>query len=409
MRDALQDLVVEALDLRGRFVTLATVLLVSAGLMIRSVQALRHVQPGFTHPEWVETMQISIPEAQARDATAVVRMQQDILEKVSAIPGVESAGLASELPLNSPHFVDTLLLEGRDYPEGTLPPFRHFRLVSPGALDATGTRLVAGHGFTWSDVYARRPIAMISENLAREIWHTPQAALGKRLRPMPQDAWREIVGVVEDVRYDSLDKDFSSTSYWPLLLEQFEGQPVYFWHTMFYVIRCRRTGSAGFLNELERAVWSVNPNLPLADVQSLRHIYDKSMARTSFTLVMLSLAGGMALLLGMVGIYGVISYSVSQRTREIGIRMALGAQRSELTRLFLRDGLRLALIGVACGLAAAAILMRLMAKLLFEVKPVDPATYAAMSACLVAAALTASYLPTVRITLIQPVNALRAE
>ena len=137
----------------------------------------------------------------------------------------------------------------------------------------------------------------------------------------------------------------------------------------------RRAGGEGFLNELQRAVWSVNPNLPLADVQPLRHIYDKSVARTSFTLVMLSLAGGMALLLGMVGIYGVISYSVSQRTREIGIRMALGAQRSELTRLFLRDGLRLALIGVACGLGAAAILMRLMVKLLFEVKPVDPATY----------------------------------
>ena len=390
-------------------VALALVLLVSAGLMIRSFQALRHVQPGFTHPEWIETMQISIPRSQVEDGTAVVRMEHTILEKVAAIPGVESAGLASGIPLNDSVWQDTLLFEGRDYPEGELPPMHHFQLISPGALAATGTRLVAGRDFTWSDVYAKQPIALISENLAREIWRTPQAAMGKHLRPMPQDQWHEIVGVVEDVRYDGLDKSFSSTAYWPILIEHFENQPVYVWHTMFYVIRSRRTGGEGFLNELQRAVWSVNPNLPLADVQPLRHIYDKSIARTSFTLVMLSLAGGMALLLGMVGIYGVISYSVSQRTREIGIRMALGAQRSELTRLFLRDGLRLALIGVACGLAAAATLMRLMAKLLFEVKPVDPATYTAMSACLVAAALAASYLPTVRITLIQPVDALRAE
>jgi predicted permease len=390
-------------------VALALVLLVSSGLMIRSFQALRHVRPGFTHPEWVETTHISIPETQVKDATAVVRMEQDILEKVAAIPGVESAGLASTIPLHGSGWEDPIFPEGRDYTEGQVPPLRHYRFVSPGALDATGTRLVAGREFTWNDIYAKRPIAMVSENLAREIWRTPQAAIGKRLRATPKNPWHEIVGVVEDVRYDGLDKAFSSTAYWPILIEQFEDQPVFVWRSIFYVIRSRRTGGEGFLNELQRAVWSVNPNLPLADVQSLRRIYNKSIARTSFTLVMLSLAGGMALLLGMVGIYGVISYSVSQRTREIGIRMALGAQRGELTRLFLRDGLRLALIGVACGLAAAAILMRLMAKLLFEVKPVDPATYAAMSACLVAAALAASYLPTLRITLIHPVNALRAE
>jgi ABC-type antimicrobial peptide transport system permease subunit len=175
------------------------------------------------------------------------------------------------------------------------------------------------------------------------------------------------------------------------------------------LIRGRRTGTLGFLDEVRRAVWSLNPNLPLSNIRTMQQIYDQSLARASFTLVMLAIAGGMALLLGVIGICGVIAYSVAQRTREIGIRMALGAQRHELTGLFLRDGLRLALIGIACGLTAAALLMRLMSALLFDVHPIDPLTYTAMSLCLIAAAVAASYLPTLRITFIDPVHALRSD
>ena len=176
-----------------------------------------------------------------------------------------------------------------------------------------------------------------------------------------------------------------------------------------FAIRSSRAGAESFLTEIRQAVWSVNPNLPLADVRTLEEIYNKSMARTSFTLVMLAIAGAMALLLGVVGIYGVISYSVSQRTREIGIRMALGAREPELRRMFVLHGLRLTGIGVACGVAASVALMRLLSSLLFGVSPADPLTYAAGCGGLAAAAALAGYLPARRATAINPVEALRAE
>ena len=194
-----------------------------------------------------------------------------------------------------------------------------------------------------------------------------------------------------------------------MLMSNFEGDDPSVRRSMSYVIRSRRTGSTAFTAEVSRAVWSVNPNLPLANVRPLDAIVSASLARTSFTLVMLAIAGAMALLLGVAGIYGVISYSVSQRTREIGIRMALGAQRHEVTRMFVRYGLGLAAIGMGCGLAAAIALTRLMGSLLFEVSPIDPLTYVAVCLSLTAAATLASYVPAVRATMVNPVTALRAE
>ncbi len=390
-------------------VALALVLLVSSGLMIRSFRALRKVQPGFTHPERIETLRLSIPETQVKDEMAAIRMEQEILRKVGEIPGVESAGLSSTIPLDAVGWHDTLYAEDHTYSEGKMPPMRRFRFISPDVLNATGTRLMAGRSFTWNDLYDKHPVAMVSENLARELWRTPQNAIGKRVREVSIHEWREVIGVVEDERDDGLDKPAASTVFWPIIMDQFSGSKQLTWRSLFYVIRSGRTGTQGFLNEVQRTVWSVNPNLPLFRIRTLGQIYDKSLARTSFTLVMLAIAGAMALVLGMVGIYGVISYSVAQRTREIGIRMALGAQRGELTRLFLGHGLRLALIGVACGLVASVGLMQFMAKLLFEVKPIDPLTYLAVAACLTAAAVAASYLPALRISGIDPSDALRAE
>jgi ABC-type antimicrobial peptide transport system permease subunit len=223
------------------------------------------------------------------------------------------------------------------------------------------------------------------------------------------DDWREIIGVVGDVRDDGVNKDPSSAVYWPLLMDRFEGQPTSVRRDVSFAIRSSRVASEGFLKDVREAVWSVNPNLPLYDVHTLEYFYNRSMARTSFTLVMLGVAGSMALLLGVVGIYGVIAYSVSQRTREIGIRMALGAQQQTLTGMFVRHGLLLTAIGVACGLAAAIPLMRLMSSLLFKVSPIDPVTYAAVSAGLAVTAFLASYLPSRRAATVDPVEALRAE
>src|SRR5262249_20522160 len=183
--------------------------------------------------------------------------------------------------------------------------------------------------------------------------------------------WREVVGVVGDVYDDGVNVKPTASVYWPLLQDRFETQSPSLRRDVVYVIRTPRSGSESFLKDIREGVWSVNPNLPLADIRTLEHFYNRSMARTSFTLFMLGVAGGMALLLGVVGIYGVIAYSVSQRTREIGIRMALGAQQQTVTTMFVRHGVLLTGIGIFCGLAAAIPLMRLMSSLLFRVSPVD--------------------------------------
>ncbi len=176
-----------------------------------------------------------------------------------------------------------------------------------------------------------------------------------------------------------------------------------------FIIRNPHAGSENFMKDVRAAVWAINPNLPLSDVHTLQYFYDRSLARTTFTMIMIGVAGSMALLLGVVGLYGVIAYSVSQRTREIGIRMALGAQSKVLTNMFVRHGLILTGIGVACGLVAAMILMRFMASILFGVSPIDPLTYIAVSAGLAATALLASYVPSRRAATVDPVDALRAE
>ncbi|MCU1259166.1 MAG: hypothetical protein JWO80_2051 [Bryobacterales bacterium] len=390
-------------------VALALVLLISSGLMIRTFQALKQVQPGFTSPREVQTLRLSIPEARVKDPERVLRMQQDILTKIAAIPGVSSAALLSSIPMDGQSWTDPIVVEGRPYPEGQIPPLRRFKFVSPGLFKTMGSRVIAGRDFTWTDSYDKIPVAIVSENTARELWGSPAGALGRQIRETEKGLWRQVVGVVGDMRDDGLNRKAPSNVYWPPLMKDFENDAVSVRRSMAYIIRSNRTGSENFLKEVRQAVWSVNPNLPLADVRTLQQIYEKSLARTSFTLVMLAIAGGMALLLGVVGIYGVISYSVSQRTREIGIRMAIGACNRELTQMFVRHGLLLAGIGVVCGLAVAVGLSQLMASLLFDVNPVDPITYGTVSIALVAAAVLASYVPARKVIAVDPVEALRAE
>jgi putative ABC transport system permease protein len=272
-----------------------------------------------------------------------------------------------------------------------------------------GNSLVAGRDFTWTDVFEKRRVAIVSENMARELWHDPASAIGKRIRENLKAPWREVVGVVSDERDDGVNQKAPPIAIWPILMSNFAGDDTFVTRNIAFIVRSSRAGSSTLLNDISHAVWSVNPNLPVADVHTLQEIYNKSLARTSFTLVMLAIAGAMALLLGVVGIYGVISYSVSQRTREIGIRMALGARKDELMRMFVGQGLRLAVIGVACGLIAAAALTRLMKSLLFEVNPVDPVTFVSVALGLVLAAALASYLPALRATTVDPMEALRAE
>jgi len=390
-------------------VALALVLLIGSGLMIRTFQTLKHVQPGFTNAEQVQTLRISIPESQVKDDAQAIRMEQAIIDKIAAIPGVVSVALSSIVPMTNRGWQDGIFAQDHVYNESQIPPLRHFKMVSPGLLKTMGNSLVAGRDFTWDDIYGVRPAAILSDNFAREAWGSAAAAIGKRIRESLKAPWREVVGVVSDERDDGVNQPAPPIAFWPALMDNFSGNQTFAGRNPAYMIRSTRTGSSGFVNEIGRAVWSVNPNLPLADVHTLQEIYTKSLAVASFTLVMLAIAGAMALLLGVVGIYGVISYSVSQRTREIGIRMALGARKEELTRMFVGQGLRLALVGVACGLVAAVALTRLMKSLLFEVNPVDPLTFASVALGLVLAAALASYLPALRATSVDPMEALRAE
>jgi putative ABC transport system permease protein len=390
-------------------VGLALVLLVGSGLMIRTFQALRRIQPGFTRPDQVQLMRISIPEAQVKEPERVMRMENEMLDKLEAIPGVTSVAFANGAPLEGFNSNDLLYAEDKDYAVGQIPPVRRYRFISPGFLKATGTALIVGRDFTWTDLYEKRRVAMVSENLAREVWGEARSALGKRIRSGFKDPWREIVAVVGDVYDNGVQQKAPAIAYWPVMMDSFWINPVFVNRGGVFVIRTNRAGTESFLAEARQAIWSVNASLPVFRVRTLKDVYDRSLARTSFTLVMLGIAGAMALVLGLVGIYGVIAYAVAQRTREIGIRIALGAQPAELQRMFVRHGLLLAGIGTAFGLAAASGVTRLMSSLLFGITALDPPTYGLVSALLIAAAALASYLPSRRATTVDAVETLRAE
>jgi predicted permease len=382
--------------------------------MIRTFQQLRSVHPGFTHPEEIQILHSNLPVAIAEEPERVMRMQHEILDKLAAIPGVTSVGFADRAPLEpflgrAGNPVDA---EDKTLAEGQVSPIRQIRKVAPGFFETMGTRFVAGRDFTWTDLYAKRRVAIVSENLAREWWGDPRTALDKRIREGGAgDPWREIVGVVEDVYDDGMHMKPPEFVYWPALMDRyiFGAENGFAVGSGMFAIRSNRTGTEGFLAEAQQAIWSVNGRQPVFLVTTLEALYDQSMARTSFKLVMLAIAGGIGLLLGIVGIYAVIAYVVSQRIREIGIRTALGAQPAGLLRMFVRHGLWLVGIGAALGLVAAAGLTRLMSSLLFGVTALDPVTYLAVTALLIVAGVLASYLPARRAIAVDPVQALRAE
>ena len=391
-------------------VALALVLLVSSGLMIRTFRALTRVNPGFAAPpSEVQTFSIAIRDAQAPDPERVVRLQEEILRKLEALPGVSSVGLSTYVPMGGGVRVGSVFAKDRAYAPDELPLYR-YGFVAPGFFKTLGTPLVAGRDLTWSDIYNKVPVTIVSEKLAREYWRDPASALGKQIRATQKGAWREVVGVVGDMRQDGVDKEAPTSVYWPILVANIESNSdIYVERAVTFAIRTPRAGSEGLLNETRQAVWSVAPNLPLAEVNTLDYYYARSMARTSFTLVMLAVAGGMALFLGVVGLYGVIAYSVSQRRREIGIRMALGAGKSAVLKMVINQGIKLALIGVAIGIAGALGLTRFLSGLLYGVKPGDPLTLVAVSALLMAVALFASYIPARQAAKVDPMVALRHE
>lgn len=391
-------------------VAMALLLLIGAGLMIRTFQALRNVDPGFRDPEHLETLRTSIPASLVAEPERVTRMQREIAGKLAAIPGVRSAAFVNQMPMED---------FGSDWDEisaesivmtGKTLPLRLFKYVSPGLFHTAGTRILAGGELSWQGIYGGRHLVLISENLARELWGTPAAAIGKRLREFDGMPWYEVTGVVQNTRENGLDKETPAIVYWPPLMSYLFGKKeTDAVRTVTFAVRSGRAGNSSFVRELQQAVWSVDANLPVASVRTMQDVYDRSLSRTSFTLTMLGIAAAMALVLGVIGIYGVISYAVSQRRREIGIRLALGAQQRELKTMFVRSGLTLAFVGLGLGLIASLGVTRLMKSLLFGITPLDPFTYIAMPIILGLAAMLASYFPARRAARVDPVEALRAE
>ena len=386
-------------------VAMALVLLICAMLMIRTFQQLRMVNPGFTDPVSLQTLRIAIPDSSIAEQRMVTRVENNIADKLASIPGVTSVGFADTVPMEEgEHGWSLISAEGKTYVGD--PPIRFYNHVSPGYFQALGTHLLAGRDFTWNEIYDLQPKVIVSENLASEEWGSAAAAIGKRIQQGPHSTLYQVIGVAEDVHSNGVDEKAPAIVYWPILtVGPFMFPP----RAVTFAVRSSRAGTQAFLNEIQQAVWQVNADLPVAAPRTMQEIYSKSLARTSFTLVMLGIAASMALALGIIGIYGVISYSVSQRTREIGIRFALGAQKGELRWMFVRSALVLTGIGVVMGLGAAAAIARLMRTLLFGVSPLDPLSFAVVPLILVVAAALASFLPASRATAINPVDALKAE
>src|SRR5215469_2574773 len=394
-------------------VALALVLLICSGLMIRTFHALTRVSPGFSDPKSLQSFAIYIPESQIPETQReqVVHTEQAIADQIATIPGVSAVGLTTSVPMSGSRKFpgNPVYASDHTYKTGELAPLRANKFVSPGYFSTMGIPLIAGRDITWQEEYEKRNIVIISENFAREYWGSPADAVGKLIRVGSTDDWHEIIGVAGDVYDDGVSQDPPSSAYWPIFQDNFITQKQVVKRSVSFVVRSPRAGSASFMNDVQRTVWSVDRDLPLANPITVGALYTKSMARTSFTLVMLCVAGAMTLLLSIVGLYGVIAYAISQRTREIGVRTALGAQRAVLTRMFVRQGLVLAGIGVVCGVAVAFATMRLMSSLLYEVSPVDPWTYSTAALLIVAIAGLATYLPSRRAAVLDPVDALRAE
>jgi putative ABC transport system permease protein len=387
---------------------LALVLLVGSALMVKSFWRLRSVDPGFD-PEGVLTVTLSLPEAEYPDAFANARFVQRLLETVREVPGVVKAGTVSFLPLGGGGSNSGYSFE--DFPLGPdqVPPILGTRFAGPGYFEAMGIPMIEGRVFDRLDPTKRSDEVVVSEALARRFWPNG-SALGKRLtQGLPEDSrWYTIVGVVGSVRDGGLHEKPWESVYFPVLRQTMSGEGDWVPRD-FHLVLKTRVEPVSLAGPVRRAIWSLDPNLPLTLVRPMEEVVSRSMARTSFTMLLLVIAAAVALLLGSVGIYGVISYVVSQRTREIGVRMALGAARGDISRMVLREGAIITLVGIGIGIAAALAVTRLMLALLFDVSPTDPATFAVVPVMLAAVALLASWMPARRAAAVEPLEAIRYE
>jgi predicted permease len=380
---------------------LALVLLVGSGLMLRSFGALRAVDPGI-EPEGVLTVALSTGDA--GDAASRATFYQQVLERVAALPGVAAAGAATSVPV-LPESTNggSFSIESQPRGDEELPPIAMYDAVAPGYFETLGIRVVEGRSVERADHEEGRPVVWVSEAFATSF--LDGRAIGERIRWSDHEPWLEVVGVVSDVRNFGLTEDIRPVAYMPMYIEGMSRQEI-----QRMIVVAKTAGDAAALTPaVRRAVAEIDPRVPLTDVRTMSEVVATSMADTSFTMVLLGIAAIVALMLGAVGVYGVIAYVVSQRTREIGIRMALGARSESVQRLVVRQGLSVTVLGVALGLMAALGLTRVMGSLLFGVSTTDPVTFVLVAVVLTVVSLLASYLPARRASRIDPTEALRAE
>jgi putative ABC transport system permease protein len=380
-------------------IALALILLVGSGLMVRSYWRLTDVDPGFS-PERILTMRLSLPVATYQNAENMADFYQRLVENLEALPGVERAGATMTLPLTDEGAYLATQIEEFPVPDGGFPPAFYMRRVTPGYFEAMGIPLVRGRYFDRLDYEQRRGTSIISSNLADRYW-PDQGGLGKRIAP--STAMTTTVGVVGPTRDVGLDEALAEIIYLPMLDSVGGGV-----QAMSLVIKTS-VPPMSLLPAVRREISLMDPNLPVADIRTMDDILTASVSRRSFTMLLLSLAAGVALVLGAVGIYGVISYAVSQRTTEIGVRIALGAQRWQVRRMVLGQGLVLAGTGVGIGLVGAVGLTRLLGNLLYEVGATDPVTYSGVALFFVLVAVVASYMPAHSASQVPAVEALRYE
>jgi putative ABC transport system permease protein len=377
---------------------LALVLLIGAGLMIRSFIRIQESDPGFD-PQHVVTMQIALPQPKYKEETRVAQFYAELVQRVAALPGVKAAGLTSMLPLDS-NWTNSFMIEGRNL---TPAPHGHMASANPQYFSAMRIPLLRGRTFTDADTAAAPLVAVIDDALVRAYWPN-EDPLGKRFRLAAGDGkvvWRQIVGIVASVKHvDPLAHETKGQAYFP---DQQMPQP-----RMSLAVRASGDPTA-LVGAIRSQVLQIDPEQPIAEVKTMERALNEFVAQPRFNMLLLAVFAALALVLAAVGIYGVMAYSVAQRTHEIGLRMALGARREDVLRLVLMQAVRLAGFGLIIGLIGAFIATRVLATLLYGVKSTDPATFVVISLLLGGIAVMASYLPARRATKVDPMVALRYE
>lgn len=381
-------------------VALSLVLLVGAGLLVRSFLSLLNTNPGFD-PNNVLTMNLVLPSAKYKEQPQRTAFYADLVQRVQSTPGVESAAAVNYLPLGGANSSDAYLIEGEAEPQPGQEHEGRYRVATPDYFQTMRIPIVKGRAFTEHDKPGATAVAIVNETFARQHW-PGQDAVGKRFRifgPIDRNPWMDVVGIVEDVRHE-LTEPVTPEFYLPHAQDP--------WNAMVLVAKTN-VDPASLAATLRQQVWSIDKDQPVFDVRTMQEVRSASVTMYSFSSVMLGIFAGIALLLASIGIYGVMAFAVTQRTQEIGVRMALGARALDVLKLVVSHGMKLALLGIVIGLAGAWGLTRFMSGLLVGVQPTDLLTFAIVSASLFAAALLACYLPARRATKVDPLVALRYE